>query len=174
VIYRNRGLYLSVLIGIPFTAPAIAVIWCLAPEPPPWWVALAAVAVTVGALWVMYWRPRMEVSDSGVRVIGTLTNRFLTWGDIDHFDATTHLEIHLTCGGALVAFGLPASGVKRLRGHKGEVDRLADTLNQRICPDIRHALVLDTAGRAAKVREAFWLSLSVGVAILILGLVLTW
>lgn len=67
------------------------------------------VALVVGAVWAMYWRPEVSVDDSGVRVINVLHTVHLPWPSIQRIDTKWALTL-FTAYGKVTVWAAPAPG----------------------------------------------------------------
>lgn len=77
------------------------------------------IALTVGAVWAMYWRPEVVVDDSGVRVVNVLHTVTLPWPSIQRIDTKWALTM-FTAYGKITAWAAPAPGgfASRMAGRK--------------------------------------------------------
>jgi len=74
-------------------------------------VRTASVAVLVGALaWAVYWRPEVEVSDGGIRVIDPWRTVHVPWPALDTVSDRWSLTLTTTEGHRVSAFAAPARG----------------------------------------------------------------
>lgn len=95
---------------------------------------LRALAPTVGiatAAWAVLWRPLVEVSDGGVRVVNPLRTVHVPWPALTGVDTRWSLTLHTTTAGVVSAFAAPAPtafGEGDRRGLSGEA---AEVIEQR-------------------------------------------
>lgn len=66
-------------------------------------------ALVVGTVWAMYWRPEVSVDDSGVRVVNVLHTVHLPWPSIQRIDTKWALTL-FTAYGRVTAWAAPAPG----------------------------------------------------------------
>jgi hypothetical protein len=66
-------------------------------------------ALVVGTVWAMYWRPEVAVDDSGVRVVNVLHTVHLPWPSIQRIDTKWALTL-FTAYGKVTAWAAPAPG----------------------------------------------------------------
>ena len=66
-------------------------------------------ALVVGTVWAMYWRPEVAVDDSGVRVVNVLRTVHLPWPAIQRIDTKWALTL-FTAYGKVTAWAAPAPG----------------------------------------------------------------
>jgi Bacterial PH domain len=78
------------------------------------WLALVA-----GGCWAMFWRPRVEVSDGGVRIVNVTRTVEVPWPAITGIETRWALTL-VTAYGRFTAWAAPASG-------RGPVRRAART-----------------------------------------------
>ena len=60
------------------------------------------------AAWAVLWRPLVEVSDGGVRVVNPLRTVHVPWPALTLVDTRWSLTLHTTTGGVVSAFAAPA------------------------------------------------------------------
>lgn len=74
-------------------------------------VVLAApwLALVVGAVWALYWRPEVAVDDGGVHVVNVLKTVDLPWPAIQRIDTKWALTL-FTAYGKVTAWAAPAPG----------------------------------------------------------------
>ena len=73
-------------------------------------LALAAPLLLFGVLgWAAFWRPHVEVSDGGVRVVNTLRTVMVPWPSVESVDGRYGLVI-ATAYGPVTAWGAAAPG----------------------------------------------------------------
>lgn len=68
------------------------------------WLALAA-----GACWALFWRPRVEVSDGGVRLVNVTRTVDVPWPAVEAVETRWALTLHTTYG-KFAAWAAPAPG----------------------------------------------------------------
>jgi hypothetical protein len=86
------------------------------------WADLARVGAPVALFgllgWAAFWRPHVEVSDGGVRVVNTLRTVQVPWPAVESVDGRYGLRL-VTAYGRLSAWGAPAPvGRQRARGEQ--------------------------------------------------------
>jgi hypothetical protein len=118
------------------------------------WLALAA-----GAMWLMFWNPRVVVDDLGVHLINVVRTIDVPWTAITEVDTRWALTL-VTPGGRYTAWAVPAPGNAGSARRKTGTDR-ADLppLRKELDP-VRRGDRLDTlSGAAAFVVRRKWLEL---------------
>jgi hypothetical protein len=113
------------------------------------WLALVA-----GACWAMFWRPRVEVSDGGVRLVNVTRTIDVPWPAITALEIRWALTLH-TEYGRFTAWAAPASG----RGPVRKAARVELALPGRAArgrPDPAATNVAGAAGEAAEFVISRW------------------
>jgi PH (Pleckstrin Homology) domain-containing protein len=113
------------------------------------WLALVA-----GACWTMFWRPRVEVSDGGVRLVNVTRTIDVPWPAITALEIRWALTLH-TDYGRFTAWAAPASG----RGPVRKAARVEFALPSRAAsrrPDPVATNVAGAAGDAAELVIDRW------------------
>jgi len=103
------GRFLTVAIGVMTAGAAIVItwrdgvdeLWRVGP-----WLALIA-----GTCWATFWRPRVEVSDGGVRLVNVLRTVDVPWPAIQLIDTKWALTL-VTAYGTFTAWAAPAPGAR--------------------------------------------------------------
>ncbi len=116
------GRMLTIAIGSICVVAAVTLLWrnglrqFLQVAP---WLALVA-----GACWAAFWRPRVEVSDGGVRLVNVFRTIDLPWPSIEAINTKWSLGL-VTAYGTFTAWAAPAPGVRgTVRAARSDVQRL--------------------------------------------------
>lgn len=81
----------------------------------------------VATAWALYWRPEVEVSDGGVRVVNPWRTVHVPWPALDEVSDRWSLTLTTTDGRRVSAFAAPARGAaERGAGVAAEAARLVD------------------------------------------------
>jgi hypothetical protein len=116
------------------------------------WLALVA-----GACWAAFWRPRVEVSDGGVRIVNVTRTIDVPWPAIQNVETKWALKL-VTAYGGFTAWAAPAGG----RGPARRASRIENNLlrRARITENLAAPTSLDgAAGDAAEIVRAHWTTL---------------
>jgi Bacterial PH domain len=73
------------------------------------WPVLPWLALVTGSCWATFWRPRVEVSDGGVRIVNVMRTIDVPWPAITGIDTRWALTL-LTAYGKFTAWAAPARG----------------------------------------------------------------
>ena len=117
------------------------------------WLALVA-----GACWAVFWRPRVEVSDGGVRIVNVTRTIDVPWPAVRNIETKWALKL-VTAYGSFTAWAAPASG----RGPARRAARIENNLLSRA--RMTNTLRADTpsldgaAGDAADIIRDRWVKL---------------
>jgi hypothetical protein len=117
--------------------------------------ALPWLALVAGACWAIFWRPRVEVSDGGVRIVNVMRTIDVPWPAIRDVETKWALKL-VTAYGAFTAWAAPSGG----RGPARRASRIELRLMTR-APSVgnlaREPESLDgAAGDAAEIVRARW------------------
>jgi len=85
--------------------------------------------VAIGA-WITYWRPEVEVSDGGVRIVNPWRTIHVPWPALDDVDRRWSLAVSTVDGRRFSAFAAPAPGITE-RGSSGVSGRAAEEVGAR-------------------------------------------
>jgi hypothetical protein len=113
------------------------------------WLALFA-----GGCWAAFWRPRVEVSDAGVRIVNVTRTVDVPWPAIQNVETKWALKL-VTAYGAFSAWAAPAGG----RGPARRASRVENNLlsRARITENLAPPTSLDgAAGDAAEIVRDHW------------------
>ena len=116
------------------------------------WLALAA-----GGCWAAFWRPRVEVSDGGVRIVNVTRTIDVPWPAIQNVETKWALKL-VTAYGSFSAWAAPASG----RGPARQALRVENNLlsRARITDHLARPTSIDgAAGDAADIIRDHWTKL---------------
>lgn len=115
--------------------------------------------------WAAFWRPHVEVSDGGVRVVNTFRSVHVPWPAITEVDGRYGLRLR-TALGSVTSWAAPApSGRTRASGGSSEA---AEVVNQRLA-ELRGAGYLDNPTLERESLETAWDVPVVLAAALLLG-----
>lgn len=131
-------------------------------------VATYAGPLAVFALlgWAAFWRPHVEVSDGGVRVVNTLRTTEVAWPALEEVEGRYGLRL-LTAYGPVQAWGAQApSGVGRARSRDSEA---AEVVRGR-WDALRAAGHLDHARLEHDVAPRRWHQATLGALVVLLAL----
>src|SRR5690554_2028673 len=134
--------------------------------------ALRAVGIAglVTALaWALYWRPEVEVSDGGIRVVNPWRTVHVPWPALESVDERWSFAVRTTQGRRVSAFAAPARGLAD-RG-PGVASRAASLVTERRA-QLRSAGFLDDVrpeGAPVTVEFARGPLVAVAVALVLLG-----
>lgn len=122
-IYRPWfGRALTVVIAVICAVAAVVVTWRNGPVE--LWRTAPWLALVAGACWAVFWRPQVEVSDSGVRVVNVFRTVDLPWPAIQLVDTKWALTL-TTAYGRFTAWAAPAPGVQgAMRATRTDVKHL--------------------------------------------------
>lgn len=107
------------------------------------WLALVG-----GVSWAVYWRPEVQVSDGGVRIVNVTRTIDVPWPALQEIDTKWALTLH-TVWGRYRAWAAPAPGRSVMRRQLREQDSPARAVERRV-PGLPAA----TWGRPADLPEA--------------------
>jgi hypothetical protein len=114
-------------------------------------------ALFVGGCWALFWRPRVEVSDGGVRIVNVTRTIDVPWPAIQNIETKWALKL-VTAYGAFSAWAAPAGG----RGPARRATRVENNLLRRaaVTDHLAPAGSLDgDAGDAAEIVRDHWVTL---------------
>jgi hypothetical protein len=116
------------------------------------WLALVA-----GGCWAAFWRPRVEVSDGGVRIVNVTRTIDVPWPAIRNVETKWALKL-VTAYGGFTAWAAPSGG----RGPARRASRIENNLlrRARVTENLAPPTSLDgAAGDAAEIVRAHWAKL---------------
>jgi hypothetical protein len=116
------------------------------------WLALFA-----GGCWAAFWRPRVEVSDGGVRIVNVTRTIDVPWPAIKDIETKWALKV-VTAYGEFSAWAAPAGG----RGPARRASRIENNLlsRARVTEHLAPPTSLDgAAGDAAEIVRGHWAAL---------------
>ena len=90
---------------------------------------LAVSGLVTALVWAVYWRPEVEVSDGGVRIVNPWRTVHVPWPAIDEVNHRWSLSVRTVDGRTVSAFAAPARGMSE-RG-PGVADLAARTITER-------------------------------------------
>lgn len=118
---------------------------------------LPLLALAGGGCWAAFWRPRVEVSDSGVRIVNVTRTIDVPWPAIQNVETKWALKL-VTAYGSFTAWAAPASG----RGPARRALRVENNLLSRaqVTEHLAPSTSLDgAAGDAAEIVRDHWAGL---------------
>jgi hypothetical protein len=101
---RALTVFVAAVAGVAFVAMLVA-------EPATALRAAPLLALGAGACWALFWRPAVEVSDGGVRLVNPLRTIDLSWPSIQAVDTKFALTL-ITAYGRYTAWAAPAPGAR--------------------------------------------------------------
>src|SRR5690606_7610683 len=104
---------LAVVVGLLSAAAAVLVVIEDGPS-----AALAVwpwLAVVAGLAWAVYWRPEVQVSDGGVRLVNVLNTVDVPWPALEAVDTKWALTLTTVWGRRYRAWAAPAPGRSAMR-----------------------------------------------------------
>jgi hypothetical protein len=123
------------------------------------WPVLPWLALVAGSCWATFWRPRVEVSDGGVRLVNVMRTIDVPWPAITGIETRWALTL-LTAYGTFTAWAAPARG-------RGPVRRAmrADSFPFRAMPSLGRGpdeVAPGAAREAAEIVREHWERLRAG------------
>src|SRR5690554_7091068 len=91
--------------------------------------ALGIAGLVAVLAWTLYWRPEVEVSDGGIRIVNPWRSVHVPWPALESVDERWSFTVATVHGGRVSAFAAPARGIAD-RG-PGAANRVARLVTER-------------------------------------------